>query len=45
MIELTNQEMKRIEGGVNWVVVTFVSGAISFVLGIIDGLVNPQKCN
>jgi len=45
MRELTANEMKKIEGGVNWVVVTFVSGAISFVIGIIDGMINPKKCN
>ena len=45
MKELTNQEMKQIEGGVNWVVVTIVSGALSFVIGVIDGIFNPKKCN
>ena len=45
MKELTNKEMKQIEGGVNWVLVTFVSGALSFVIGVIDGIFNPKKCN
>lgn len=46
MKKLEEEQMKKIEaGGVNWVAVTFISGAISFVIGIIDGLVNPKKCN
>lgn len=45
MKELTSLEMKKIEGGVNWVLVTFVSGALSFVIGVIDGIINPKKCN
>lgn len=45
MKKLNENEMKQIQGGVNWVAVTFISGAISFVIGIIDGLMNPKKCN
>lgn len=45
MKTLEKKEMQQIEGGVNWVAVTFIAGAVSFVLGIIDGLINPKKCN
>jgi len=45
MRKLKEQEMKKINGGVNWVVVTFVSAALSFVIGMVDGLINPKKCN
>ncbi len=45
MRKLSNEEMKKIEGGVNWLVVTIATGAISFLIGVIDGLVNPKKCN
>jgi bacteriocin-like protein len=42
---LNDNEMKKIEGGVNWIVVTITTGAISFLIGVVDGLVNPKKCN
>ena len=45
MRSIKEQEMQQITGGVNWVVVTFVSAAISFVIGMVDGLINPKKCN
>ncbi len=45
MRKLSNEEMKKIEGGVNWLVVTIATGAISFLIGVIDGIVNPKKCN
>ena len=45
MKKLSNEEMKQIEGGVNWVVVTFVSAAVSFVAGIFEGIINLNKCN
>lgn len=45
MRKLSNEEMKKIEGGVNWLVVTIATGAISFLIGVVDGLVNPKKCN
>ena len=45
MKKLTNEEMNQIKGGVNWVVVTFVSAAVSFVAGIFEGIINPKKCN
>ena len=45
MKKLTKEEMKKIKGGTNWVVVTFVSAAISLIAGIFEGIVNPKKCN
>ena len=45
MVTLTEKEMKKIDGGVNWVKITFISSAISFIVGVIDGLINPKKCN
>ena len=45
MKKLTKNEMLKIEGGVNWVVVTFVSAAVSFVAGIFEGIINPKRCN
>jgi bacteriocin-like protein len=45
MKTLSENEMKKITGGVNWVVVSFISGALSFIVGVIDGWINPKKCN
>lgn len=45
MKKLSEEEMKQIEGGINWLAVTIATGAISFIIGIVDGLVNPKKCN
>ena len=45
MRKLTPKEMKNIEGGVDWVKLTFTAGLISFMIGIIDGFINPKKCN
>ena len=45
MKKISDNELKQISGGINWVVVTFVSAAISFITGIFDGLINPKKCN
>ena len=45
MRKLSNEEMTKIEGGVNWLIVTIATGAISFLIGMVDGLVNPKKCN
>ena len=45
MKKLTNKQMAKIEGGVNWALLTIVTSTVSFVLGIINGIVNPEKCN
>ena len=46
MKELTNNEMMSINGGaVNWAIVAGIGTLVSFIIGAIDGYVNPQKCN
>lgn len=46
MRELNQNEMEQIQGGaVNWAIVAGVGTAISFVIGVIDGYINPLKCN
>ena len=44
MNTLTNQELNNINGGgrMLWYL---IGGAALLICGIIDGLVNPQKCN
>lgn len=37
-------ELTQVVGGGGWGFWTIVGGAVSFVLGFIEGLVNPVKC-
>ena len=45
MKALSDNEMKQISGGINWVVVTIGSAIVSFFIGVFEGVVNPKKCN
>ena len=46
MNTLTYDEMVRVKGGaVNWGMVCGFGAAISFIIGVIDGWINPGKCN
>lgn len=43
---LSNEGLKEIKGGgINWSIVAGVSAISSFLIGIIDGFINPKKCN
>ena len=41
---MKRDELTLIVGGASWGFWTIVGGAVSFVLGFIEGLVNPVKC-
>lgn len=46
MNTLTNNQLYEVKGGaVKWGVVFAISGALSFLVGLVDGLINPAKCN
>ena len=47
MNKLTNEEMLNIKGGgIKFRLIgVAIGGLITFVAGLINGLVNPQKCN
>ncbi len=46
MKSISNEEMKAIEGGaVNWGVMAGLSAFASFLIGIVDGYINPRRCN
>lgn len=46
MEKINNEQLKRVKGGgVNWSLVAGVSAVASFLIGVIDGLINPKKCN
>jgi hypothetical protein len=49
IMKLKDEEMYNVEGGAikNWKYGIFlgVAGLITLIVGIIDGYMNPQKCN
>ena len=43
---INNEKLAEIKGGAfNWGILAGIGAAISFIIGVIDGWVNPQKCN
>lgn len=44
---LNDNEMLEVNGGAKISVglVGLITGVVAFVLGVIDGIANPQKCN
>ena len=45
MKKLENNELKTIKAGaIHWGIVGIIGGIITFVVGVIDGFVNPSKC-
>lgn len=46
MKKINKEEMKNVNGGaVKWGLIVGVGAFASFVLGVFDGWVNPQKCH
>ncbi len=46
MQKLSETEMKNIEGGASpFIIVSVVTGLITFITGILNGYSNPKKCN
>ena len=46
MTNIQNEQLKEIRGGaVNWGMLAGIGAVLSFVIGVIDGLTNPKKCN
>jgi len=45
MYEINNEEKFTINGGaVNWSIVSIIGGAITFIIGLFDGIYNPTAC-
>ena len=46
MEQMNNDTMKKIKGGgINLGLMAGIGAITSFFIGIIDGLMNPKKCN
>lgn len=43
---LNNEEMLEVKGGAfNKMLAAIIGGAIVFLIGVVDGFINPRKCN
>lgn len=46
MINLSDKELMNVDGGaVNIGVIVGIAAGITFLIGLIDGIVRPLKCN
>lgn len=46
MQNLNHEEMQQVKGGaVRWGVIAGIGAFASFIIGVVDGWINPQKCN
>jgi len=46
MIKLKDNEMKKINGGgINIGIWLGIGAGISFLIGLVDGIIRPLKCN
>lgn len=44
-MELNQEELKQINGGANWAVITGIAAAVVYLIGCFSGYTNPNKCN
>ena len=46
MKKLSNQELMEVNGGaVKWAIVGAIAAGVSFLIGVVDGIILPLKCN
>ena len=46
MNKVNDKKLKEIKGGgINLSLMASWGAALSFIVGVIDGLINPKKCN
>jgi len=46
MNKINNEKLKKVTGGgINWGMTAGIGAIASFIIGVIDGLLNPKKCN
>ena len=44
-MELTDKEMYQVNGGVSWQIISVIGGIFVYLIGVIEGYTNPNKCN
>lgn len=46
MNKISDKQLTQVKGGgINWSLMAGIGAVASFFVGIIDGLINPKKCN
>ncbi len=46
MYELTKEELQKVKGGeLGTGTIFLISGAIVFIIGVIDGYLRPERCH
>lgn len=46
MKKINDEHLKKVKGGgINWTMMAGIGAVASFLIGVIDGLINPKKCN
>jgi len=44
-MELTEKQMKKVDGGASWGLIAGIAAAVVFVVGFFSGYTNPSRCN
>ena len=45
-MKLNNEEMLNVKGGaITAKLASLIGGAVIFLIGLVDGFINPKKCN
>lgn len=42
---MSDDLLKNYTGGIKWTVAAIISGIATFIIGLVDGIVRPLKCN
>lgn len=45
MYELNDKELKEMNGGISTWVAIGLGAALAFLVGVVDGIARPKKCN
>lgn len=45
MIEVSNEELKQVEGGIGVWIAAGITALVIFIAGIVDGFVRPLECH
>lgn len=46
MNKLNSEELLNIRGGaIKWIIVTTIGVCLTFLIGVVDGIIRPLKCN